>query len=74
MSSSIGEALNKVVKIIDKRWNMKKELKKMIYENVSNIRNQFVKIKGKLEGMRLKEQIDNENNALKTELDACRRK
>jgi len=42
---------------------MKKELKKTIYEHVSTLRNLFVKMKEKLEeGMRLKEQMDNENN------------
>jgi hypothetical protein len=40
----------------------------------NTLRKLFVKIKGKLnEGMRLKEQMDNENNNLKTELDVRRK-
>jgi len=46
----------------------------MIYENVSTFRNIFVKMKEKLEEeLRLKEQMYNENNTLKTELDVCRK-
>ena len=46
----------------------------MIYENVSTFRNIFVKMKEKLEEeLRLKEQMYNENNTLKTELDVRRR-
>jgi hypothetical protein len=74
VSRSIGEALNEIVKTTDKSGNMKKKLKKTIYENVSTLRNLFVKMKEKLEeGMRLKEQMDNENNAVETELDVRRR-
>ena len=70
----IEEALNEILKTTDKSRNMKKELKKTIYENVSTLRNLFVKMKEKLEEkMRLKEKMDNENNTLKTELDVCRR-
>ena len=74
MPHNIEEALNEIVKTMDKSGNMKKELKKTIYENVSTLRNLFVKMKEKLEeGTRLKDQMDNENKALKTELDACRK-
>src|SRR5215469_15797162 len=71
---NIEEALNEIVKTTDKSGNMKKELKKLIYENESTLRNLFVKLKEKLEeGMRLKDQLDKENSALKTELDASRK-
>jgi len=74
VTRSIEEALNEMVKTTNKSGNMKKELKKTIYENVSTLRNLFVKMKEKLgEGMRLKEQMDNKNNTLKTELDVRRR-
>jgi predicted nuclease with TOPRIM domain len=74
VTRSIDEALNKIVKTTDKSGNMKKELKKKIYQNVSTLKNLYLKMKEKLEeGMRLKEQMDNENNALKTELDVCRK-
>jgi len=53
---------------------MKKGPKKTIYEIVSTLRNLFVKMKEKLEeGTRLKDQIIKENNALKRELDECRK-
>ena len=35
VARSIEEALNEIVKTTDKSGNMKKELKKTIYENVS---------------------------------------
>jgi hypothetical protein len=40
--------LNEIVRT-DKSGNTKKELKKMIYENVSTLRNLIVKLKEKLE-------------------------
>jgi len=74
VSRSIEEALNEIGKTTDKSGNIKKELKEMIYENVSTLINLFVKMEEKLEeGMRLKEQMDNENKTLKTELDVCRK-
>ena len=74
VARSIEEAFNEIVNTTDKSGNIKKELKKTLYENVSTLRNLFVKMKEKLgEGMRLKEQMDNKNNTLKTELDVRRR-
>jgi hypothetical protein len=64
VTRSIEEALNEIVKTTDKSGNMKKELK-TIYEIVSTLRNLFVKMKEKLEGMRRTEEMDNENNTLK---------
>ena len=65
--TQLEEALNEIVKTMDKSGNMRKELKKTIYEHVSTLWNLFVKMKEKLEkGMRLKEQMDNENNTMKT--------
>ena len=73
LARSIEEALKEIVKTTDKSGNMKKELKKTIYEHVSTLRNLFVKMKEKLEeGMRLKEQMGNGNNRLKTEIDLRR--
>jgi len=69
----IEEALNEIVKTTGKCGNIKKELKKTIYENVSNLRNLFIKMKEKLdEGMRRKDQMYKENNDPKTELYACK--
>jgi hypothetical protein len=73
-SRSIEEALNEIVTTTDKSGNMKKELKKTIYENVSRLRNYYIRLKDNLEeGKRQKEQMDNENNTLKTELDAYKK-
>ena len=52
---SIEDALNKIVHTTDLSGNMKKELKKNIYETVSTLRNIFNKMKVMLEeGMRQK--------------------
>jgi hypothetical protein len=66
VTRSIQEALNEMVKTMNKSGNMKNEIKKTIYENVSTLKNLYVKIKEKLEGLRLKQQMDNEYKALKT--------
>jgi len=61
VARSLEEALNEIVKTTDKSGNMKKELKKTIYENVSTLKNLFLKMKEKLEeGMR---QMNNENTS-----------
>jgi len=73
VARSIEEALNEILKTTDKSGNMKKELKETIYEHVRTLRNLFVKMKEKVEeGLRLKEQMDNKNDRLKTELDVRR--
>jgi len=65
--SLIEEALNEIVKTTEKDGNMKKELKETIYENVSTLRNLFVKMKEKLEeGNRRKDNLEKENSDLKT--------
>ena len=67
MPSLIEEALNEIVKTTEKDGNMKKELKETIYENVSTLRNLFVKMKEKLEeGNRRKDNLEKENSDLKT--------
>jgi len=49
------EALNKIVNTTDQSGNMRKELKKAINENVSTLRNLFVKMQATLkEGTRQK--------------------
>jgi hypothetical protein len=59
VTRSIEEALNKTVNTTDQSGNMRKELKKAIYENVSNLRNPFVKMQATLkEGSRQKEQTN----------------
>jgi len=73
VARSIEEVLNKIVNTTDQSGNMRKELKKTIYENVNTLRNLFVKMQATLkEGTRQKEQTDRETQAMKAELDACR--
>ena len=45
----IEEALNKIVKTTEQSGNMRKELKKTIYETMSTVRNLFVTLKVQLE-------------------------
>ena len=72
VSRSIEETLNEILKTTDKSGNMKKELQDDLRK--CKYIKKFVKMKEKLEeGMRLKEQMDNENNTLKTEVDVCRK-
>ena len=74
VARSIEEALNKIVSTTDQSGNVRKELKKAIYENVSTLRNLFVKLQATLkEGTRQKEQTDRETQAREAEIDACRR-
>ena len=74
LSRNIEEALNVIVNTTDKSGNMKKELRKTIYETLSTLRNLFIKMKVTLEeGTKQKHQTDKENNAMNTELAACRR-
>ena len=49
MTQDIEAALNKIVNTTDQSGNMRKELKKTIYETVSTLRNLFVTLKGQLE-------------------------
>jgi len=74
VTRSIEDALNKIVHTPDQSGNMNKELKKNIYETVSTLRNQFIKMKVMLdEETKQKNQTEKEINGMKTELDACRR-
>ena len=60
LARSIEEALNKIVSTTDQSGNVQKELK-AIYENVSTLRNLFVKMQATLKkGTRQKEQTDRE--------------
>ena len=71
---SIEDAINKIVNTTDQSGNMRKELKKNIYERVSTLRNLFIKMKVILEEETgQKSQTEKEINAIKTELEACRR-
>jgi len=55
VTRSMEEALNKIVNTTDQSGNMRKELKKAINENVSTLRNLFVKMQATLkEGTRQK--------------------
>ena len=59
VSRNIEEALNVIVNTTDKSGNMKKELKKTIYETVITLRNLFIKMKVMLEeGTKQKHQTD----------------
>jgi 3-methyladenine DNA glycosylase Tag len=49
VSQNIENALNKIVNTTDQSRNMRKELKKTIFETVSTLRNLFNKMKGMLD-------------------------
>ena len=70
----IEEALNKIVNTTDQSGNMKKELKKTIFETVSNLRNLFVMLNVQLEeGKSEKARLESELKDTKTILDECRK-
>jgi hypothetical protein len=71
VTKSIEDALNKIVHTTDLSGNMKKELKKNVYETVSTLRNIFNKINVRRR-MRQKPKLK-KNSAIKTELEACKR-
>jgi hypothetical protein len=74
VSQNIEHALNKILNTTDQSGNMRKELKKTIFETVSTLRNLFHKMKGMLdEKTRRNKDMENKFNTVKTELDACRR-
>ena len=62
MTRDIEAALNKIVNTTEQSGNMRKELKKTIYETVSTLRNLFVTLKVQLEGGK------SENGRLESEL------
>ena len=73
VSQDIENALNKIVNTTDQSGNMRKELKKTIFETVSTLKNLFTKMKEMCdERTRQNKQFENEINTVKTELDSCR--
>jgi uncharacterized coiled-coil DUF342 family protein len=73
VSQNIENALNKIVNTADQSGNMRKELKRTIFETVSTLRNLFNKMKGMIdEKTRRNKQMEKEINTVKTELDSCR--
>ena len=74
VTRSIEDALNKIVNTTDQSGNMRKKLKKNIYETVITLRNLFIKMTAMLEqGTRQKIRTEKEINAIKRELEVCRR-
>ena len=74
VTRSIEEALNEIVDTTDQSGNMRKELKRAIYEHLSTLRILFVEMQATLkEGTRQKERKDREMQPMKAELDASRR-
>jgi hypothetical protein len=73
VSQNIENALNKIVNTADQSGNMRKELKRTIFETVSILRNLFNKMKGMIDQKtRKNKQMEKEINTVKTELDSCR--
>ena len=72
-SEVIQAALNKTVTTADQSANMRKDLKKTIFQTVSNLRNLFTELRGIID-QKSKLIIDKEteNNEVKAELAACR--
>jgi regulator of replication initiation timing len=74
VSEDIQAALNKMVTTVDQSANMRKDLKKIIFQTVSNLRNLFTELMGIIdEKTRLILHSETENNKMKVELAACRR-
>jgi regulator of replication initiation timing len=73
VSEEIVAALNKIVTTVDQSANMRKDLKKTIFQTVSNLRYLFTELKGITdEKTRLIKYNETENTKLKAELAACR--
>jgi chromosome segregation ATPase len=74
VSEDIQAALNKIVTTTDQSGNLRKDLKKTIFETVSNPRNLFTELKG-IKDEKTRQIIHNESeiNKVKVELAACRR-
>jgi chromosome segregation ATPase len=74
VTREIEEALNKIVNTTDQSGNMRKELKKTIFETVSTLRNLFVTLNVQLkEGKSEKARLESELKDTKTILDECRK-
>jgi hypothetical protein len=73
VSEDIQAALNKTVTMTDQSGNLRKDLKKTIFETVSNLRNLFTELKGIIDE-KTRQIIHNESqiNKVKVELAACR--
>jgi hypothetical protein len=70
VTRDIEEALNKIVNMTEQSGNMRKELKKTIYETVSTLRNLFVTLKVQLEeGKSEKVRLERELKDARTTLD-----
>jgi hypothetical protein len=73
VSQNIKNTLNMIVNTTDQSENVRKELKKTIFERLSTLRNLYHKIRGMLdEKTRQNKQMGKEINTVKIELDACR--
>jgi ribosome recycling factor len=72
-SQNIEDALKKIVNTTDQRGNMRKDLKKTIFESASTLRNLFHKMKEMLdEKTRQNKHLENEATKMNKELDNCR--
>jgi hypothetical protein len=73
VSQNFENVLNKTVNTADQSGNMRKELKRTIFETVSTLRNLFTKMKGMIdEKTRQNKQMEKEINTVKSELDSYR--
>jgi uncharacterized coiled-coil DUF342 family protein len=73
-SQNIEDALNKIVKTTDQSGNMRKDLKKTIFETVSTLRSIFHKVMEMLdEKTKRIKHLEYEFTKLNKELDNCRR-
>ena len=74
VSKDTPAALNKIVTTTDQSTNMKKDLKKTIFQTVCNLINLFTELMGITDDKtRLIKYYEPENNRVKAELAACRR-
>jgi hypothetical protein len=72
VTRDIEDALNKIVNTTEQSGNMRKELKKTIFETVSTLRNLFMTLKVQLEGGKSeKVRLERELQDTKTTLDEC---
>jgi len=70
VTRGIEEALKKIVNTTEQNWNIRKELKKTIYETVNTVRNIFVTLKVQLQvGKCEKGRLERELEDTKTKLD-----
>jgi uncharacterized protein (DUF3084 family) len=73
VSEGITAALDKIVTTADQSANMRKDLKKTIFQTVSNLRNLFAELRLIIdEKTKLIKDNETENNKVKADLAACR--